>query len=250
MALTDDALDKIKDLIVSGELKPGDRLPPEGELAERLGLSRNSLREAVKALDFINVLDVRRGSGTYVTSLSAVDLTEAVSFLVDVHASGSLREILEVRRIFEAETAYRAAERIDEDGLAQLRQTISDTDPESVESLVAHDFEFHSTIAGYAGNDYLAAMLEAVSVKTTRARTWRGMTEVGAVERTLDEHRRIIDALAAGDARLAQSIMVLHVSGVQRWVDHVDVATDDDLGGGDPTDDLGGSDPAEAGDEV
>ena len=164
MALTDDALDKIKDLIVSGELRPGDRLPPEAELAERLGLSRNSLREAVKALDFINVLDVRRGSGTYVTSLSAEDLTEAVSFLVDVHASGSLKEILEVRRIFEAETAYRAAERIDEEGLAQLRQTISDTDPASVESLVAHDFEFHSTIAKHAGNAYLAAMLEAVSM--------------------------------------------------------------------------------------
>ena len=120
MALTDDALDKIKDLIVTGELRPGDRLPPEAELSERLGLSRNSLREAVKALDFINVLDVRRGSGTYVTSLSAEDLTEAVSFLVDVHASGSLREILEVRRIFEAETAYRAATRIDAAGLEDL----------------------------------------------------------------------------------------------------------------------------------
>lgn len=223
MALTDDALGKIKDLIVSGELKPGDRLPPEAELSERLGLSRNSLREAVKALDFINVLDVRRGSGTYVTALAAEDMVEAVSFLIDVHASGSLREILEVRRIFEAETVYRAASLIDENGLEQLRATITDTDPASIESLVEQDFEFHSTIASYAGNDYLAAMLEAVSVKTTRARTWRGMSEDGAVEKTLSEHRAIIDALAAGDARLAQSIMVLHVTGVQRWVDHVEV---------------------------
>lgn len=226
MALTDDALDKIKDLIVSGELKPGDRLPPEAELSERLGLSRNSLREAVKALDFIKVLDVRRGSGTYVTALSADDLTEAVSFLVDVHASGSLREILEVRRIFEAETAYRAATVIDETGLDQLRRTIADTDPQSIESLVANDFVFHSTIAQYAGNDYLAAMLEAVSVKTTRARTWRGMSEDGAIEKTLNEHRAIIDALAAGDSRLAQSIMTLHVTGVQQWVDHVDGPAD------------------------
>ncbi|WP_432790786.1 FadR/GntR family transcriptional regulator [Brevibacterium sp. K11IcPPYGO002] len=231
MALTDDALEKIKALIVSGELKPGDRLPPEAELSERLGLSRNSLREAVKALDFINVVDVRRGSGTYVTALAAEDMVEAVSFLVDVHASGSLREILEVRRVFEAETAYRAAGLIDETGLEELRATISETDPSSIESLVAHDFEFHSTIARYAGNDYLAAMLEAVSVKTTRARTWRGMSEVGAVEKTLSEHRAIIDALAAGDARLAQSIMILHVTGVQRWVDHVDV--DDEAIGAD-----------------
>src|SRR5699024_11423690 len=114
------------------------------------------------------------GSGTYVTALAAEDMVEAVSFLTDVHASGSLREILEVRRIFEAETAYRAAARIDEPGRDQLRATITDTDPTSIESLVEQAFEFHSTIARYAGNQYLPAMLEAVSVATTRARTWRG----------------------------------------------------------------------------
>ncbi|MES2866630.1 MAG: GntR family transcriptional regulator, partial [Actinomycetota bacterium] len=69
MAVTDEAIEKIKAMIVSGELSPGDRLPPEKELSERLGLSRNSMREAVKALEVIRVLDVRRGDGTYVTSL-------------------------------------------------------------------------------------------------------------------------------------------------------------------------------------
>ena len=70
MALTDEAIDKIKGMITSGELGPGDRLPKEADLAERLGLSRNSLREAVKALSMIRVLDVRQGDGTYVTSLA------------------------------------------------------------------------------------------------------------------------------------------------------------------------------------
>ena len=69
MAVTDEAIDKIKEMIVSGELGPGDRLPKESDLADRLGLSRNSLREAVKALSLIHVLDVRQGDGTYVTSL-------------------------------------------------------------------------------------------------------------------------------------------------------------------------------------
>ncbi|MCQ9367121.1 FadR family transcriptional regulator [Brevibacterium sp. 91QC2O2] len=217
MALTDDALAKIKDLIVTGELKPGDRLPPEAELSERLGLSRNSLREAVKALDFINVLDVRRGSGTYVTSLSAADLTDAIGFLVEVHSSGSLAQILDVRRVFEAETAYRAAQRIDAAGLAELQRLIDETDPQSIESLVDKDFEFHGTIAGYADNDYLAALLQAVSVKTSRARTWRGLTQDGAVEQTLQEHQAILDALAAGDPQRAQAAMIVHVSGVQDW---------------------------------
>ena len=70
MAVTDEAILKIKEMIRSGDLKPGDRLPPEKELGEALGLSRSSLREAVKALEIIRVLDVRRGDGTYVTSLN------------------------------------------------------------------------------------------------------------------------------------------------------------------------------------
>jgi GntR family transcriptional repressor for pyruvate dehydrogenase complex len=64
MALADEAIDKIKKMIISGELRPGDRLPKEADLADRLGLSRNSLREAVKALSMIRVLDVRQGDGT------------------------------------------------------------------------------------------------------------------------------------------------------------------------------------------
>ena len=67
MAVTDDAITAIREMIISGELNPGDRLPPETQLSERLGLSRNSLREAVKALALIRVLDVRQGDGTFVT---------------------------------------------------------------------------------------------------------------------------------------------------------------------------------------
>src|SRR5699024_833226 len=85
VAVTDEAIGKIKDMIHSGELRPGSRLPPEKELSERLGLSRNSLREAVKALEVVRVLDVRRGDGTYVTSLEPGLLMEAVAFVVDLH---------------------------------------------------------------------------------------------------------------------------------------------------------------------
>ena len=70
MRVTDEAIEKIKEMVVSGELEPGQRLPKEDALASRLGLSRNSLREAVRALTFVRILDVRQGDGTYVTSLS------------------------------------------------------------------------------------------------------------------------------------------------------------------------------------
>jgi GntR family transcriptional repressor for pyruvate dehydrogenase complex len=78
MAVTDEAIEKIKGMIVSGSLRPGDRLPKESELAAELGLSRNSLREAVRALSLIRILDVRQGDGTYVTSLDPQLLLEAL----------------------------------------------------------------------------------------------------------------------------------------------------------------------------
>src|SRR6476619_4359412 len=99
MALTDEAIKRIKSMIVSGELRPGDRLPREADLAERLGLSRSSLREAVRALALIHVLDVRQGDGTYVTSLEPRLLLDAMTFVVDFHRDDTVLAFLEVRRI-------------------------------------------------------------------------------------------------------------------------------------------------------
>ena len=84
-AVTDRAITAIKQMVVDGELKPGDRLPPEKELSERIGVSRNSLREAVKALSVIRVLDVRQGDGTYVTALEPEQLLESLAFVLDLH---------------------------------------------------------------------------------------------------------------------------------------------------------------------
>ncbi|MGN0148213.1 MAG: FadR/GntR family transcriptional regulator, partial [Arthrobacter koreensis] len=112
MAVTDEAITKIKAMLISGELKAGDRVPPEKELSERLGLSRSSLREAVKALELARVLDVRRGDGTYVTSLEPAILMETMSFVVDLHQERAAAELLEVRRILEPGSASLAARRI------------------------------------------------------------------------------------------------------------------------------------------
>jgi DNA-binding FadR family transcriptional regulator len=100
MALTDQAITKIKDLIVEGEFAPGDRLPKETELAERLGLSRSSLREAVRALSLVGVLDARQGDGTYVTSLEPELLLAGTSFLGDL-VTGPTELYAAVRRILE-----------------------------------------------------------------------------------------------------------------------------------------------------
>ena len=219
MAVTDEAIEKIKDMIVRGELAPGSRLPPEKDLAERLGLSRSSMREAVKALEVIRVLDVRRGDGTYVTSLEPQLLLEAISFVVDLHDDDSLLEIFAVRRVLESHATGLAAQQASDDEVAALDAEISGVAPDTdIESLVEHDVRFHSAIALLAGNQYLASLLDSLTSQTVRARVWRGLTQAGAVERTLAEHRAILDAIADHDAELATSIAQVHIAGIERWL--------------------------------
>ncbi|KJL19544.1 FadR/GntR family transcriptional regulator [Microbacterium azadirachtae] len=219
MAVTDEAIEKIKAMIVSGELGPGDRLPPEKELAERLGLSRNSMREAVKALEVIRVLDVRRGDGTYVTSLEPHLLLEAITFVIDMHDDDSLLELFAVRRMLESQATGLAATHGDAEAIAALQAEIAGVDSGvSIDDLVAHDIRFHREIVQMTGNAYLASLIESLSSQTIRARVWRGLTEQGAVERTLSEHRAIADAIAQHDPALATSLATAHIAGVERWL--------------------------------
>ena len=219
MAVTDKAIEKIKAMITSGELAPGDRLPPEKELSEHLGLSRSSMREAVKALEVIRVLDVRRGAGTYVTSLEPRLLLEAMSFVVDLHDDSSILEIFAVRRILEPVATGMAAQHIDAERLTALRAEIEAVnDSPDVENLVRHDLAFHRGIVECSGNAYLAGLIESLSNHTVRARVWRGLTQADAVERTLAEHTAILDALESGDAELAAALTTVHISGVEKWL--------------------------------
>lgn len=218
MAVTDEAILKIKEMILAGELTPGARLPPEQELSERLGISRSSLREAVKSLQVIRVLDVRRGDGTYVTSLEPELLLEALSFVVDLHTDDSVLHVLEVRRILEPAAAAIAAGRLTEPEKTRLTAMVEDVDETDVEGLVRHDLAFHHAVVAAARNPYLTSLVDGLSSETFRARVWRGLTQQDAVTRTVDEHRAIVAALVEGDAALAHALSVVHVNGVEQWL--------------------------------
>jgi len=220
MAVTDEAIQKIKAMIISGELGPGDRLPPEKELAERLGLSRNSMREAVKALEVIRVLDVRRGDGTYVTSLEPHLLLEAISFVVDMHDDDSLLELFAVRRMLESQATGLAAGNATAEEAQRLLDEIRsvDRDTVTIDDLVEHDIRFHREVVRLAGNAYLSSLIDGLSSQTVRARVWRGLTEQGAVDRTLSEHLAIAEAVARHDSALATSLATAHIAGVERWL--------------------------------
>ena len=219
MSLTDEAINKIKQMIVSGELRPGDRLPREADLAERLGLSRNSLREAVRALSMINVLDVRQGDGTYVTTLEPSLLLDAMAFVVDFHRDDTVLQFFEVRRILEPAAAAMAASAMSEEDAGNLRTFLDELGAApTVEDLVAHDIEFHRRIAAGSGNRVLCSLIEGLSGPTLRARIWRGLTQQDAVARTLDEHRLICDAIAGRQPEIARAWATVHVAGVEEWL--------------------------------
>jgi GntR family transcriptional repressor for pyruvate dehydrogenase complex len=221
MALTDEAIERIKKMIVTGELGPGDRLPKESDLAERLGLSRNSLREAVKALSLIRVLDVRQGDGTYVTSLQPEVLLDTVGFVLDFHRDDSVLSLLEVRRILEPAATALAAQRMSDDEIVHLGELLGAMDHAAdLDELIKLDLEFHRRIAAGSGNPVLASLIDSLSAPTQRARVWRGITEAGATARTHEQHRAIHQAMASRQSELARSWAAVHVAGVEEWLRH------------------------------
>jgi GntR family transcriptional regulator, transcriptional repressor for pyruvate dehydrogenase complex len=219
VSVTDDAIAKIKEMIVSGELQPGDRLPREPDLAQRLGLSRSSLREAVRALSWARILDVRQGDGTYVTSLESSVLLDAMSFIVDLHHDRNVMHILETRRVLEAAAAALAAQYINDDELAELHRLI-DGAPRcaTIEDFVDNDLEFHRKLALASRNPVLASMLDSLATRTSRARIWRGVMQTGATERALIEHRALVTALEEHRPDEARAWATVHIVGVEEWV--------------------------------
>jgi DNA-binding FadR family transcriptional regulator len=219
LSLTDLAISRIKDMIVRGDLRPGDRLPREADLAENLGLSRSSLREAVSALSLINVLTVRQGAGTYVTSLEPGLLMDAITFVLDFHRDESVLQVLEVRRELEPAAAALAATRMQPDAIEQLTVTLASVDEcSSVEEFVAADIQFHRLVAAGSGNPVLAALLDSLAAPTQRARIWRGITQESAVDKSMLEHEGILDAIRSGNSELARARATVHIARVEDWL--------------------------------
>ena len=220
MALTDEAITKLRNMIQSGELPPGSRLPPENQLAAQMGISRSGVREAVKVLESARVLDVRRGDGTYVTSLAPRLLLEGVGFAVELLQDDTLLEVMEVRRLLEPAATGLAARRINDaqlDELAAALQRMRDaaSDPEL---LVQADVAFHRAVIASTGNETLTSLLDGLSGRTVRARVWRGLVLGNVTQATIDEHQAIYDALRGHDPFLAQSAALLHVNTSEAWL--------------------------------
>ncbi len=197
-------------MIALGELRPGSRFPPERELAQRFGVSRPSLRQALKVLEIMGVLTQRVGDGTYLSLNASAILSEPMEFLILLDGI-SHQELYEARLIVEPELAARAAERAAEDDIAVFEQLIGEME-RKVDDRVAQidlDLAFHSEIFRAAGNRVCRQMFNVIHrgimASGTRTSLRANFGEVVA------EHRAICDAIAGHAPAQARKVMAQHL---------------------------------------
>jgi GntR family transcriptional repressor for pyruvate dehydrogenase complex len=219
MSRSDGVVNGIKRMIIDGELSSGERLPPEKRMCELLDVSRSTLREGIRALSSMGILQTRQGDGTYVTALDVTDLLAPLGFVVDLHREGRDSHVHVVRRLLESEAARLAASRITAESLVEMKDVLNETEraletePESLDRLVELDIAFHRTIAVGSGNPVLAGIADALVSRNVRDQIWHGLREAGVVQRTHQEHKAIWLALEARDTEIARVRMANHLAG-------------------------------------
>lgn len=224
MSQTDVVVYGIKKMIIDGRLAAGDRLPIEKDLAVELGVSRSSLREGVRALSVMGVLETRQGAGTYVTSLDPSLLLAAMGFVVDLQNTKSAANLHSVRRILETEAAGLAARTITDleletaQGWLDKSEAAMGAGPIDHEAILECDIQFHRLIASCSGNPVLAALIEALASQTVRGRLWRAISDEGAQHAALAEHRAILKALRDREPDRARLRMANHLLAVEEFL--------------------------------
>jgi GntR family transcriptional regulator, transcriptional repressor for pyruvate dehydrogenase complex len=210
---TDQVVSHIKNLIERGNLRPGDRLPAERDLAAQIGVSRPTVRVGLHALAAMGVVRSRHGSGTYIPDGPPTLGSEPLSLLAALHGF-TREEMYEARRLLEVGATGLAAERATPDQLATLADEVSNLFAALDDPLrfLVHDIKFHREVAAASGNPIIAALVEMVSALYY---DHRRETAQQASDRDLREaaelHRRIYQAIRAHDMEAARTAMNEHL---------------------------------------
>ncbi len=219
--LPEEIANRLLELIRAQELRPGDKLPAERNLAALMQVSRPVLREALRALAIMKVVEIRQGAGTYITALEPQQLVSHLDFVFSKDTV-ALAQVIETRRVVELGNVRLAATRISPEGLArldvllaELRDSLDDADRFSTT-----DIAFHDVISGAAGNFLLAQFMSIINTlgKVSRERTGASRA---VREHALRDHRRVVAALRAGDPDAAASAMGEHLDHVEEALNSV-----------------------------
>jgi GntR family transcriptional repressor for pyruvate dehydrogenase complex len=201
--------------IVAGRLGPGDRLPPERELARKMGVSRPSLRSGLRTLQAMGIIHARRGAGTFIVEGPPRLGKGPLQFLAALHGF-TLDQIYEARRLLEVGAAGLAAERASGEQLAAMADEITGmyASLEDAQSFLRHDLGFHRAVAAGAGNPILATIIGTLTemIWDTGRLNFKGLT----LRESADTHRRIYEAIRARSAERARREMTQHLEHA-RW---------------------------------
>lgn len=215
---------KLLDLVRTKNLKPGDQLPPERELAAAMQVSRPSVREALRGLQILGVLKVRQGGGIFVSSLEASDLLGPLQLLITLNED-NVNALYESRKLIDGGIGRMAAERITAEELARLKNLLVLQrglldDPIGFR---VSDVEFHRRIAEATENPFLVRVSTSLYILGMEYRRIAAETP-GVLSQSFLDHEQILAALEARDSDAAEAAMVRHMTNVhQSTVDAMDI---------------------------
>ncbi len=213
--LFEQIVQQVEESILNGQLKPGDQLPAERDLAQRFGVSRTAVREAVKTLREKGLVEAYSGRGTFVTDGTSQAMRQSLDLLVRVNQQEGSLHLAELRQVLEPEVAARAATRIDEQLLATMREAVAimDRNLHYPDAYVEADLDFHLALAEAVGNPIILSLQDSI-VGLLREQRRRIFKVDGGPERGQFHHKRILAAVESRDPEAAREAMRAHLTQV------------------------------------
>ncbi|MDL2272782.1 FadR family transcriptional regulator [Desulfovibrio sp. OttesenSCG-928-I05] len=211
--VADQVIDQIKSLLSGGDLRPGSQLPPERQLAEMLGVSRPSLREALRALEYAGVLETRVGEGVFVSDGSCMLSNNLqMSHLLQQYA---LEEMIEVRKVLETASIKLAVERASDEDIACIRKVHEESKAElhSREGFAHSDYAFHQAIVEAAHNSIFVVMLQTMRQMMSDFNIELLATVKGR-RAVIQNHEEVLEALASRESKAAAKALESHLDNV------------------------------------
>ena len=222
-SLSDRVAAELQAMIRSGEYKPGDKLPTESELMEHFSVSRITVREAVRKLRTMNLLEVRQGDGTFVKELTPNSFMKPLLSMLSLDKE-NLRDVFEVRLVVECKAAELAAQRATPEQLENMRQLLQGME-ESIaagapEQYNEKDMLFHYEIMKSSGNRIIAAIGDMI-VSMIRESISASISPPNALENSIRFHKKIYQAIADQDPAGAVSTMQQHLEGGASYIESI-----------------------------
>lgn len=213
--LSDQIADQLQSMIASRQYLPGDKLPVESELAAHFGVSRITIRDAVRKLDILGIVEVRQGAGTFVREITPNAYIKTLLPMLSMNHN-SLKDIFEVRQVIECKSAELAALNATAEDLAEIRKTLSQM-PEAMRRGQLRlyndlDLQFHYAVAKCTHNKILITLQELLS-DLVEGSIGMGLTPLNALEHSIIFHQKIYKAIAKKDSISAAGLMNAHIEG-------------------------------------